>query len=161
QAVCVYVLRFFEAELKGDDAGKDFLAKQYRDTRLGGVVPHVEYVPEGCTGPDPYQVDSDLPPTPRQLRPFLREQGSNKAIAVLRRFQKEAPTAPVYHPNFELFLVSDLLDRGKTQEAVAFRDYYRESGLDCDKVFMELGKSYQRMGRPERATDFYKRVLLL
>jgi pimeloyl-ACP methyl ester carboxylesterase len=161
QAVCVYVLRFLEAELKGDETGKDYLAKQYWDTKLGDAVPHVEYVPEGSTGPDPYKEDSGLPPTPRQLRPFLREQGSNKTIAVLRRFQKEAPTAPIYFPNFELFLVSDLLDQGKAPEAVAFRDYYRDSGLDCGKMLLEIGKSYQRMGRPERAADFYKRVLLL
>src|SRR5262249_36746553 len=50
QAVCVYVLRFLEAELKGDPAGKDYLAKQYRAGMPGGAV-HVEYVPEGRTGP--------------------------------------------------------------------------------------------------------------
>jgi dienelactone hydrolase len=160
-AVCTYALRFLEAELKGDVAAQEYLAKQYRETKLGGDAPHVEYVPEGATGPDPYKEDSGLPPTPRQLRPFLREQGSAKTIAVLRRFRKDAPTAPVYHPNFELFLVSDLLDRGQVQDAVAFRDYYRESGLDCDKVFLELGKLSQGQGRRDRAADFYKRVLLL
>src|SRR5262249_48689739 len=92
---------------------------------------------------------------------FFREQGADKTVAVLRRFRKEAPTAPIFFPNFELFLVSDLLDQGKVPEAGAFRDYYRESGLDCGKFFLEFGKSYQRLGRPERAADFYKRVLLL
>jgi pimeloyl-ACP methyl ester carboxylesterase len=159
QAVCVYVLRFLEAELKGDAAGKDYLAKQYRDTRLGNDVPHVEYVPEGCSGPDPHKGDGPLPPTPRQLRRFLREQGSSKTIALLRRFRKEARASPIYYPIFELNLVSDLLDEGKTRDAVAFRDYYRESGLDCGKVFLEFGKGFQRAGATKQAASYYKRVL--
>src|SRR5262249_26502291 len=46
QALCLYILRFLEAELKGAAAGRDFLATQYRDTQLGGDEPHVEFVPE-------------------------------------------------------------------------------------------------------------------
>jgi hypothetical protein len=161
QALCIYILRFLEAELKADRGGKDFLATQYRETRPGGDEPHVEFVPEGRTGPDPYKEDSAFPPTPRQLRSFLRRQGVSKAIAVFRRFRKEAPTWPIYHPNFELNLVSDLLDQGKTRDAIAFRDYFRESGLDCGKVFLSLGKSYQRRGTSRFAARYYKMVLAL
>jgi pimeloyl-ACP methyl ester carboxylesterase len=161
QALCRYILRFLQAELKGDAAGKEFLAKQYRDTRLGGDQPHVEYMPEGRTGADPYKEDSALPPTPRQLRPFLREQGVAKTIAVFKRFRKEAPSNPIYFPNFELNLVSDLLDQGKTRDAIAFRDYFRESGLDCGKVFMRFGKSYQTRGARGTAARYYKMALAL
>jgi hypothetical protein len=128
---------------------------------LGDDVPHVEYVPEGCSGPDPYKTDSPLPPTPRQLRRFLREQGSNQTIAVLKRFRKEAPTAPIYYPIFELNLVSDLLDEGRKRDGIAFREYYRESGLDCGKIFLEFGKGFQRAGATKQAACFYKRVLSL
>jgi hypothetical protein len=161
QALCVYILRFFEVELKGDAAGKDFLAKQYRDTKLGGAEPHVEHVPRGRAGPDPYKEGSALPPTPRQVRPFLREHGSKKAIAVLRRFRKEAADHPAFSQLFELYLVSDLLDRERTEDAIAFRDYYRESGLDCGKLFFEIGKGYQERGLAKWAAIHYKRVLQL
>jgi pimeloyl-ACP methyl ester carboxylesterase len=161
QAVCTYILRFLEAELKGDAAGKDYLAKQYRDTRLGDDVAHVEYVPEGCSGPEAYKDDSALPPTPRQLRRYLREQGSNQTIVVLKRFRKQAPTAPIYYPIFELNLVSDLLDEGKTREGIALRDYYRESGLDCGKIFLEFARGFQRAGATKQAANYYKRVLSL
>jgi pimeloyl-ACP methyl ester carboxylesterase len=161
QAVCVYILRFLEAKLKGDAAGADFLAKQYRDTKFGDGAPHVEYVPPGRTGPDPYREGGVLPPTPRQLRPLLREQGSKKAIALLRRFREEAATHPIFAGNFALFLVGDLLDQGRTEDALAFRDYYRESDLDCGTVFMKLGKGYQDMGLAKLAAAYYKRVLLL
>lgn len=161
QAVCLYVLRFLEAELKGDAAGKEFLAKQYRDTSLGGADPHVEYVPEGRTGPEPYAEASPVPPTPRQVRPFLRQHGTEKTITVYRRFRKDVPTAPIYEHLFELNLVSDLLDEGKTRDAAAFRDCFRETELDCGKVLLSFGKSFQRLGRPELAARYYKRLLLL
>jgi hypothetical protein len=161
RALCVYVLRFLEAELKGDAAGKDFLARKYRDTKLGGDEPHVAFVPEGRTGPDPYREDSTIPPTPRQLHRFLREQESGKTIDVLRRFRKEAPAEPIYHDVFELNLVCDLLDEGRIQAAMAFRDYYRECGLDCTRIILEFARAYHRNGSPMRATTNYQRLLLL
>jgi pimeloyl-ACP methyl ester carboxylesterase len=161
RSLCEYVLRFLEAELKGDAGAKTFLEKQYRDTKLGGDDPHVEHVAAGRSGPDPYREVSNLPPTPRQVRPFLGKHGADRTIAVFQRFRQGAPDAPIFHRNFELFLVSDLLDRGKTKEALAFSDYFRKSELDCVKVFLSLGDSFKGMGRPDRAADFYKRVVLL
>jgi hypothetical protein len=80
---------------------------------------------------------------------------------LLKRFRKEAPTAPIYYPVFELYLVCDLLDEGKTQDAIAFRDYCRESGLDCAKHLLESAKGFQRQGSTKLAGSYYKRLLLL
>ena len=146
EALCVYILRFFEATLKADAAGKEFLAKQYRSTKLGGTDPHVEYVPIGRTWPDPYKADSKVPPTPRQLRPFLKESGCQKTIALLRRFRKGFATHPIYSENFEFFLVTDLLDQNQIKDALAFRDEFRESGLDCNKTLLAIAKGYQKIG---------------
>jgi hypothetical protein len=159
--LCVYVLHFLDAELKGDAAGKQFLATRYRDTPLAGASPHVEYVPPGSTGPDPYGENSSRPPTPRQLRYFLRKHGGDKTIAVMRRFQKEAPAEPIYHPVFGLALVGDLLDQGKSHDAVLFSEYYRESGIDCGKMLLGWGKVYLRLGRKRLAGDYFKKALLL
>jgi dienelactone hydrolase len=160
-SLCAYVLRFLDAELKGDAPGIDFLAKQYRNTKLGGDEPHVDYMPEGRTDADPYKEDIALPPTPRQLRPFLRERGSERTIAVLKRFRKEAPTQPIYHPVFALALVGELLEQGKTPDAIAFHNYYREAGTDCGKMLLEWGKTYLGFGLKRLAADNFKKVLLL
>ncbi|HEX5272434.1 MAG TPA: tetratricopeptide repeat protein, partial [Gemmataceae bacterium] len=161
EALCDYILHFFDAELKGDAAGKKLLATQYRDTPLGGAEPHVEYVPPGTTGPEPYREGGRRPPSPRQLRYFLHEHGRDKTLAVLRRFRKEAPGQPTEHPVFGLALVGELLDQGKTDDAVAFRDYYRESGFDCGKMLLEWGKAYLRQGRTALARDYFKKALVL
>jgi pimeloyl-ACP methyl ester carboxylesterase len=161
QGLCEYILHFLEAELKGDPAGKGVLAKKYRDTPLGGDEPHVEFVPAGRDGPDPFTEDSTVPPTPRQLHRFLREHGSGKTIAVLKRFRKDAPAAPIYYPIFELYLVCDLLDAGKARDAIAFSDYYRETGLDCAKLLSQAAKGFQSTGATKLAETYHKRLLLL
>src|SRR5262249_48726309 len=123
--------------------------------------PHVEFVPAGRDGPDPFAEDSAVAPTPRQLHRFLRERGSGKTIAVLRRFRKLAPTAPIYYPIFELNLVCDLLDQGKTRDAIAFSDYYRESGLDCTKLLAQFARGFESNGATKLAATYHKRLLLL
>lgn len=161
QALCEYILRFFAAKLKGDAAAKEFLAKQYRDSKIGDDAPHVEYMPIGRIGPDAYRESSTTPPTPRQLRPYLKEHGSEKTIALYRKFRKDFAAHPIFSQNFELFLVSDLLDRSKTADAIAFRDYFRESDLDCDKIFLAIANNYHKSGLMKPATIFYQRMLQL
>jgi tetratricopeptide (TPR) repeat protein len=160
EALCVYLLHFLDAELKRDVAGKASLEKQYRDTKLGDMAPHVEFVPEGRTAPDPYPANSSQPPTPRQLRYFLRDQGVEKTIALMKRFRKDSPS-PIDHQVFGLALVGELLEQGKTHDAIAFHEYYREAGIDYVKVFMGWGDVYLRLGVKSYATDAYKKVLRL
>jgi predicted dienelactone hydrolase len=161
ESLCVYVLRFLDAELKGDAAGKEFLEKEYRDTKLSGTAPHVVFMPVGRTDPDPYPEHGSQPPTPRQLRRVLREHGGEQTIALLRRFRKDASAEPIFHPGFGLALVGELLDRGKTQEAIAFNSFYREFGVDIGKMLLSFGEAFLRQDRRSLARDYFKKVLVL
>jgi len=42
-----------------------------------------------------------------------------------------------------------------------FRDYYRESGPDFGRMFLEWGQLFLGWGRKELARDFFKKLLLL
>jgi tetratricopeptide (TPR) repeat protein len=64
-------------------------------------------------------------------------------------------------PVFGLALVGDLLNEGQVRDAILFRDYFRESGVDCGRMFMAWGNVYLRLGRGELAGDYFKKVLLL
>lgn len=161
RAVCGFVRRFLEAELNRDPAALEFLSLQYRKTPLGGSDPHVEHMPRGRTGPDPYEDGDPAPPSPRQVRPFLRERGSRAAIAALRRLRGEAAGHPIFVRDFGRALVGDLLDRGQTEDAVAFHKFYLESGLDCAKDMLELAKEFHRLGLIPWAVPLYKKVLAL
>lgn len=157
---CEYILRFLEAELKGDAPAKEALNTQLRRTKLG-AEPHVEFVPLGRTGPDAFPENNSTPPTPRQLHDFLRREGSEKTIGLLKQFRKTAPDAPIFHDNFEMYLVFDLLDDGRIKDAQAFRDYYREKGLDVEKYLLESARIFHKRGANNLAKSFFRRLLLL
>jgi hypothetical protein len=159
ESLCHFLLQFLNAELKGDEAGKEFVATRYRDTPLAGPAPHVEHVPPGVAGAGPYSEDSSQPPAPRQVRDFLRKHGNARTLALFRRFRKAEPESPIYNSVFGLSLVGDLLAQGKTQDAIEFRDFYREIGFDCDKMFFEWAQIYLRFGRKELAADSLKKLL--
>jgi pimeloyl-ACP methyl ester carboxylesterase len=160
RALCVNVLRFFEAKLKDETAAQKFLSMQYRETKFGSGEPHVDYMAKGRTGPERY-VDGDEPPSPRQLRPYLREHGNQKTIALMRRFREKTPAHPIFNDNFKFFLVGDLLDQGKVEDAIALRDYFRETKLNCNEFFLVIGKSYEGQGLMKPAAVFYRRLLRL
>lgn len=159
-ALCEYILRFLEAELKGDAPAKEALSTLLRSTRLG-AEPHVEFVPPGRTGPDAFTENGTAPPTPRQLHEFLRREGSEKTIGLLKQFRKTAPDAPIFYDNFEMYLVFDLLDDGRIKDAQAFRDYYREKGLNVEKYLLESGRIFHKRGGNSLAKSFFRRLLLL
>jgi hypothetical protein len=160
-SLCDYILTFLNAELKGEAKAKDNLVTRYRNTKLGSMEAHVEYAPEGCNSPEAYAATSSQIPTPRQLRYFLSQHGCDQTIALLRRHNEESSDAPIYHHVFGLALVGDLLDQGRKQDAVSFRDYYRNLGIDCDKVLLAWGNTYLRLGNKRLAADFFKKVILL
>jgi hypothetical protein len=161
EALCVYVLRFLEAKLKADKRARDYLATQYHQTPLGGSAPHVDYVPEGVAGAPPYRVGDPGSPTPRQLRPFLRELGVQKTIALLKRVRKDDPTSPLLHPVFAFALVDELLDRGKNQDGIALCGFYREAGHDVVKMLARHGDLYSRRGARDFAASCFRKVLVL
>lgn len=161
EALCIYVLHFLDAELKGDTAAKQFIAKQYRDTKLAGTAPHVLWVPEGVTKPDAYAESSGQPPTPRQFRYYFREHGAEKTVALLRRFRKETPDEPIFHHVFAFALIGELLDKGQTTAAVAFNDFYRELDADVGKVLTGWAEAYVRLDRKGWARENCRKALLL
>lgn len=161
ESLCNYMLQFFNAELKEDAVAKKYLEKQFRDTKLEGSEAHVVYVPEGVSGPEPCLKDSPKPPTPRQLRYFYREHGATATVALMRRSRKESPKSPIYHQIFGLALVGELLDQGKTKDAIAFNEFYRECDADCAKLLTGWAKVYVQFGRKALARDYLKKVLLL
>ena len=87
-------------------------------------LPDVDYVPAGVTGPEPYREGSDSPPTPRQFRPFMTARGVEATIALMKRWHETDAAAPILHRDFGDSLVEELLDQGRTQDAIAFYRLY-------------------------------------
>lgn len=160
-ALCRYILGFLNAYLKSDQTARERLKSEYTTTKLGGSEPHVEIALPGVAGPPPYQDGEARLPTPRQLRPYLRKEGVEKTVALLRRVHEETPTHPVLHNVFFLALIYELLNEGKTQDAIAITAFADEIHPNFKRIFGTMGDFYVRTKRLELATDYYKKALLL
>ena len=77
--------------------------------------PYLIHVPRGVAGAEPYRVDSDAPPTPRQIRELMTRLGVEPALELLMRHHEKCPKAPVL-PRGDLgfALVDEFLELGRT-----------------------------------------------
>jgi dienelactone hydrolase len=160
QVVCRSVLNFFNTFLKGDNRGKDSLLSQYQGTSFDGADPHIEYVPKQVTSPEKYDVSSSIPPSPRQVRHILTNNGIGRTLDLLKKFWQKDSTHPIYNLDFAFDLVCDLLHKGKTDDAGEIYKLYTE--LD-GKFQVSIIRRLLVYGEyfPNHAIYFFKKVLIL
>ena len=104
QQCCEYVWLFLDANLNASEQARRELETLYVGTTLGGDDPHVERVPVGTAQPDPFDVESQSPPTPRQLRRLFDDAGAEQALEILVRFHASHPAAPIFESQLNLHL---------------------------------------------------------
>jgi len=161
EALCEYVLAFLDASLRGDASRQDSLDATYRHSNVGGNVPHVERIAAGVTAAPAYQDVPGKPPEPRQVRALLKDRGPEATMAILRAAHEKSPEAPVFHSTFGIALVYELLEKRRTQDAVAFHRLFSTFDPDFRKPFFNLGKSYLKYGMKTRALDFFEKAAAL
>jgi hypothetical protein len=165
QALCQYVLNFLNTFLKNDNRGKDYLLSQYKGTQFDAPAPTVEYMPRKATAPDKYNISNSMPPTPRQIRYFLADNGIVKTLDLVRKFWKKDSTHPIYESSFASALVSELLDKGMTNDAQAIYKLYTEleskfkDGILGSLMF--YGDILSMRPVKQDAVNMYKKILTL
>lgn len=166
QALCQCVLNFFNVFLKSNGQGKDYLLSAYKETPFDGPAPHIEYMPRKVISPDKYDISSLMPPTPRQVRYILADNGIARTLDLLRKFWKQDTTHPIYDVSRFIFpLISELLDKGKTDDALAIYKLYIEldgkfkAGIIGN--FMFFGDVFSNRPQKEDAIKWYRKVLIL
>ncbi len=161
EALCEYILAFLDATLRGDPSRQESLNAAYKQSAIGGNVPHVERIAAGVTAAAPYQDAPGTPPEPRQLRGLLKSRGLEATIAILRATHEKSPDAPVFHTSFGIALVYELLEKRRTPDAIAFHRLYRTLDPDYRKPFFNIGKSYLEYGMKTRALDYFEKAAAL
>jgi hypothetical protein len=161
EAICACVLDFFEGCFKRNWHEKSALAKQLEQNPENGRAPHLELVPRGATGPEPFRDDLNLPPTPRQFRPLLAKRGLESTLTLLERYHARAPHAAIFEGNFGFALIDELLEKGQTHDAIAFQRLYGKFGLNVVKDLLALGDMYRGRKETERARAIYQKARAL
>jgi len=157
-AICECIVDFCDVYLKENMKGKSNLIEKFKQNKLGGTGPHLDFVPVGITAPEPYQDESGAPPAPRQVRPFMAERGLEATVALLNHYHEKDPSAPIFQGDFGFALVFELLEKRQTQEALAFHRLFRSFGENFSKSFIAWGKEYERIGRKPLALDYFEKA---
>lgn len=154
------VLHFFNAFLRDDKQGKDFLQSGLRETPSDPLASQIEYMPKGATSAPKYDINSSVPPSPRQIRDLLSTVGTEKTSDLIRKFWTKNSPLPIYDHDFSINLVTELLDKEKNDDARAIYNLYgefdKQSRPFLIRVFMSYGEFF-----PKHAEYFFKKVIIL
>jgi pimeloyl-ACP methyl ester carboxylesterase len=161
ESVCAYALDFFDVYLKSQTRRRDELVKKFRDTQFGGDQPHVEYLPVGATGPEPYRDELNLPPALRQMRLIIAGRGVKATLALLKRWREKEPSAPVLQEDYAFALVDECLGDGRIKEAIAINRFYSSHIARFLTIFRRHGDGCKNAGLKSFAMDYYKKACLL
>jgi pimeloyl-ACP methyl ester carboxylesterase len=161
QATCECVLEFFNAWLGHQETNHSNLLNDYMSNRLGGPAPHVEHVPRGVTGPEPFPDGSSTAPQPRQFRPLLAERGAESMIGLLEHYHATDPTAPIFHGSFGSALVDELLETKRHADAIRFYQFYLRCGENILSGYLAEGNMLRGFKAFNEALPYYEKALIL
>jgi hypothetical protein len=148
---------FLDAKLKGDAKAWEARVAELRTAVPGSDGLQVELAPRGVSGPEPWPEDSSVPPTPRQFRRIVLEQGSAAACGVLARFDDFRPRSPIY--TIEMLAASLLYELESAHGVEAARPLYaawRQRELAVLSVYTFLADISRMQAKPEQARAFLR-----
>jgi len=156
-ALCERVRLFLDAELKGEAAGWSACVAHDRASPPGGDGPSVELAARGASGPEPWKTDADVPPTPRQFRRVVLEQGAEAACAVLARFDAYRPQSSLYTGTMlGASLLFELREAKGAEAARALYGAWKERSLAVLGTYQFLADIARMQGKPEQARAFLR-----
>jgi hypothetical protein len=161
EVVCEGVLAFFDVHLKDRRSNGTDLVKKYGSNKLGGPAPHVNHVPAGVTGPEAFQDELGLAPTPRQFRPLLASRGMEPTIALWKYHHKKDPSSPIFHQDFAYALVDELLEKKRSGDAAEIARLAELSGHNIAQMYANEGDLQRRYSSVSEAEEHYSKALLI
>ena len=161
ESVCTFALDFFNAYLKNQPGRRAELLKKFRDTRIGGDRPHVEYLPVGASGPEPYRDDLEVPPALRQIPAMIAGRGVEATLALLQKWRAKDPATPILQEAHGFALVDLCLDHGPIADAIAVNRFYCSFIAKFSSIFLRHGDGAKNAGLKQFAMDYYKKACLL
>ncbi len=157
RALCESVRSFLDAALGRGAADFDARLALARERPWSDRAACLVRVPRGASGPEPYDLDSPAPPTPRQFARLMREQGAASACEVLERFRDLEPRGPLYTSTMLAgSLLHGLAAEGRKDEAALYYAALRAIPLPALGLFEFLADISTMQGKSEQALEFLR-----
>jgi len=144
-----YVLRFLDAQLKGDAAARSFLNMSATQT---GAPAHLFTLDKRQAIP--------LPPTRESFAAELNRQGFGKASDIYHQMQKQTPSFALSDEDLNAWGFT-LLGNGDVPASLAILRLNTELHAESWNAWDSLGEVYAKNGDPSKAIDAYRKSLSL
>lgn len=149
-AVARYTLAFLNSYLKSDESSQSFLK---RTSTINGIPKHLIY-------PD-FSPATGLASTLRALRVEVEKEGYSHASDVLTKARQADPEYKVDEKALIAWGEGDLLDQGKSAEAIEVFKLAVAMYPASSSSYSSLAAAYQRAGQKPLAIENFKRALQL
>jgi hypothetical protein len=157
RALCDAVRSFLDAELGRGRAELEARVERERALPWSNDAMHLVRVPRGVSGPEPWDPENDVPPTPRQFRALFESEGAESACSVLERFRGREPRGPLYTSTMlSGSLLYGLVAGGKHDEAELYYAALQEIRLPVLGLFEFLSDLSTAQGKTEQALHFLR-----
>jgi pimeloyl-ACP methyl ester carboxylesterase len=138
RALCECVLQFLDATLRGR---QELAALLTSTPSWSPTAPCLVHVPRNASAPEPYDLSSDAPPTPRQFVRLLMRPGIEEACLALERFHESAPHSPMYtDTRLAGSMLYQMLEDGRHDDAARYYAVLQEMPLDVLRWFAETSE---------------------
>ncbi len=157
RALCETVRAFLQATLAGEPA--EFAARLALDRARpwDPAVPCLVRVARGESAPEPYDMESDAAPTPRQFTRLMAEEGVASACEVLLRFRAAEPRGPLYSSTMLAgSLLYDLVQQGHREDAGRYYATLQQIELPALSLFEFLADMSTLTQEPAQALHFLR-----
>jgi tetratricopeptide (TPR) repeat protein len=150
QTVCRYVLNFFDAQLKRDGRGAEFVARGPRENGVAANIAKAEVINA-----------LRVPPTEEKFLSVLERQGFEQALKLYNDNRAQDPRQPILSEDFLNQLGYRLKNQNRLAEAIEIFKLNVEAYPASANVYDSLGEAYMAAGDREMAIKFYERAVEL
>lgn len=157
RALCENVRAFLQATLAGADG--DLAARLARDRARpwDPTGPCLVRVARGEGAPEPYDRESAVPPSPRQFRRLMAEEGVARACEVLLRFRAAEARGPLYSSTMLAgSLLYELVEEGRDEDAAQYYATLKELALPVLSLFEFLADMSSLQHKTDQALHFLR-----
>ncbi|HEX8651578.1 MAG TPA: tetratricopeptide repeat protein [Pyrinomonadaceae bacterium] len=150
QTVCLYILNFFNAYLKKDERGLEFITRHPRENGVAESIAGFE-IRNGITAP----------PTEGKFLRVMEQEGFERAIKLYNESRARASQQPIFSETFLNQLGYKLINENRLAQALDIFKLNVEAYPSSANVYDSLAEAYMLSGNKEMAIKFYEKSIEL
>jgi len=150
QIVCRYILNFFNAHLKKDERGLEFITRSPKENGVAESIASFEIRNRVAA-----------PPTEEKFLRVMEQEGFERAVKLYHENRAGDTQQPIFSENFLNQLGYRLINQNRLTQAIAIFKLNVEAYPLSANVYDSLAEAYVLSGNKEMAIKFYEKSIEL